>query len=87
MKQLINHHQCYRMACHQNECQQIQNYHKSCIDHCESFLLYKNQELFQRLVHCVIECEERAKFLQRSLVSEDFDRCEKNFGFVSEFNT
>ena len=63
---------------------QVHNYHTKDIDQFESSLIYQSQELFQTLVLCMIEYEERAESQKDKKESKDFDVFELFFRLVSE---
>ena len=58
---LFDHHHYYRIGHHQNHYHQVQKCRLKFIKHFEPCLIYQNNEIFRGFVHCMIECEERAK--------------------------
>ena len=57
---MIDHPQYYRLGHHHKRYHQFENYLMKYKDKIETCLTYRNHENFQDLVHCGIECEERA---------------------------
>ena len=56
------------------------------IEEFESCLMFQKLELFQVFVHCITECQERAKVLYDNTELKDFDDCEMFFHLVSKLH-